>query len=264
MTADELDCLFPEHRSRESYVEGPRFRELHLYHGSLCNRTCSFCAVHGSPAGWTLPFDASILDAALRWTAPDGNLKLYGGEPTLDLANLVWTVRYLRDGGFTGWLTLFTNGVLAARVIRFLESDPCTEAVLNFSILVGRGADPLPGRALALLAGYAREHPGRLFRSHADLVPVGGGLIELDGRERSKAECPRCHPVLTSAGQLHACPFAVEYRLPHYNLAEVDASADQAVSTYRAFRAWVGNELEPAASACGESVCRTCIAWSER
>src|SRR2546421_426056 len=124
--------LFPPHESRESgRPDAGRFRELHLYHGSFCNRACAFCTVNGEPAGWSAPFSDGVLGAALRWVAPDGNLKIYGGEPTLELDGLLQAFQALRAGGFTGWFTIFSNGVLAGRVVALLEADERCEVVLN-------------------------------------------------------------------------------------------------------------------------------------
>ena len=257
----ELNALFPAHESRESFEPGrDRFRELHLYHGNHCNRTCDFCTVVGAPEGWHEPFTKPVLDAALQWVALDGNLKIYGGEPTLDLHNLIEAVRYLRASGFEGWFTLFSNGVQAERVIAFLEEDARTEVVLNYSILYGDGAEPLPAAALTQLADFARRHPGRLFRSHSDMVPVGrqataasNGQVPFDGH------CPRCHPVLTSRGQLHACPFAVEEDREHYHLGSQGMPTNVVLSAYERFRRWIELELEPSALKNGRAPCTECV-----
>lgn len=262
----ELEALIPVHRSRERYEgEGERFRELHLYQGAWCNRTCDFCNVSGSPSGWYAPFSEEVLAAALRWVAPDGNLKVYGGEPTLEVDDLLAAMGRLRAGGFSGWFTVFSNGVLAGRVIALLEADAGTEVVLNASILTGNGAPPLPLPALAALADTARRRPGVLFRSHPDLVPVGRGelsdLVHPDARPQFGGACPRCHPVLTTRGDLRACPFAVEYERAHYRLGDAATGTAEARERFREFLRWVGEELEPAASAAGEHPCRVCTRW---
>jgi hypothetical protein len=262
--------LFPPHESREAgKPDTDRFRELHLYHGSKCNRACSFCTVSGEPGGWSMPFSRQVLDAALRWVAPDGNLKIYGGEPTLDLPALLEALRCLRAGGFTGWFTVFSNGVLAERVIALLEADDRCEVVLNYSILHGEGAEPLPPRSRALLEAYAAtERPDgtvRLFAGHPDLVPVGRGAEEfaqLEGRSHFGERCPRCRPVLTARGQLHACPFAVEYNFPHYDLGDASTGTTDALARHAMFLAWIEEVLEPAASAGGKHPCTACTRWS--
>ena len=72
------------HEPVEHYAEGDaELRELHLYEGNFCNRTCSWCTIDGSPDGWYQPYAPAVLDQALRSVAADGNVKFYGGEPTL-------------------------------------------------------------------------------------------------------------------------------------------------------------------------------------
>ena len=194
----------PSHESRITGEKiGARFRELHLYHGSKCNRACDFCTVSGHPDGWYEPFRTPVLDRALALVDPDGNLKVYGGEPTLELADLLDAIRYLRAGGFTGWITVFSNGVLADRVIALLEADARIEVVLNFSIATGVDAEPLPARSRRLLADYAGRRPGVLFLSHPDLVPVGRGA---DGAWTDRADfggaCPQVMDGVQHVGQL--------------------------------------------------------------
>jgi hypothetical protein len=257
----EIERLIPPFHSRERYSEDwTSFRELHLYNGSRCNRECAFCVVAGSPQGWYQPFTEAVLDAALRLVTPDGNLKFYGGEPTLDPDNLRWAVRYLRAEGFQGWFTLFTNGVLACRLTRLLDADPWTEAVLNYSILYGRGAKPLPRRALAHLLAYAQRRPGILFSSHSDLVPVGPGAAfqAAEPRPAFGAECPQCPPVLTTDGRLHACPFAVELDHPHYRLGTIQEGGAAGMERWLQFRAWIDTTLMPQARAQCRHPCTLC------
>src|SRR5919201_1536112 len=69
----------PFHESRMKGEKiGARFRELHLYHGSKCNRACDFCTVSGRTDGWNEPFTPPVLDRALALVDPNGNLELYG------------------------------------------------------------------------------------------------------------------------------------------------------------------------------------------
>jgi hypothetical protein len=261
---EEIARLIPPFRSREHYSEEwTTFREVHLYNGNRCNRTCAFCTVEGNPRGSYRPFTEAVLDAALRLTALDGNLKFYGGEPTLDPDNLRWAIAYLRQGGFTGWMTLFTNGVLARRLTHLLDADPRTEAVLNYSILYGREAEPLPPRALAHLLEYAGRRPGVLFSSHTDLVPVGPGATYAPSEPRGAFEgtCPKCPPVLTSDGHLHACPFAVELENPHYRLATLREGITAGFPRWLQFRGWIDAALTPQAAASGEHACAVCTAF---
>lgn len=81
----------------------------------------------------------------------DSTIKFYGGEPTIDAVNLIWVLNYLREKGFRGWFTVFSNGVLASRVIEILEADAQTDVVLNYSILHGEDAEPIPPKSLQKL-----------------------------------------------------------------------------------------------------------------
>jgi hypothetical protein len=261
--SDERDLLFPPFRSRERFEPGwTQLRELHLYNGSRCNRACQFCVVSGNPSGWYEPFRPPMLKMALRLVAPDGNLKLYGGEPTLDPRNVRESMTFLRAGGFHGWFTLFTNGVLAERLLDLLDTDDQSEAVLNYSILYGRGAEPLPRSAYRRLADYARGRPGVLFTSHPDLVPVGPGATFQPADERPDfgGACPRCPPVLTSRGVLHACPFAVELDRPHYLLGDTARPAAEGYSRWLRFRDWIEETVAPRAAATHCHPCAVCTA----
>src|SRR5262249_14667923 len=136
------------HEPVEHFADGDRvLRELHLYEGNFCNRACAWCTIDGSPAGWYQPYAPAVLDQALATLAPDGNLKFYGGEPTLHAREIEEAIAYVRARGFRGLITIFSNGVKAGRLIDLLESDPRTEAVLNYSIYHGRDAEPLPAHA---------------------------------------------------------------------------------------------------------------------
>ncbi len=257
------DRWLPPYESRvQGEKIGRRFRELHLYHGSRCNRECEFCTVSGRPGGWYEPFRQPVLERALTLVAPDGNLKIYGGEPTLDLPGLTTALRYLRAGGFTGWFTLFSNGVLADRVITLLDGDDRTEVVLNYSIATGADAEPLPVTARRRLAAYARRRPGVLFLSHPDLVPVGRGAgAAWAARADFGGSCPRCCPVLTSRGQLHACPFAVELQHSQYHLGDLASDPGAATDAHRRFLHWIDTEVTPRAAAEQQHPCRVCTGW---
>src|SRR5206468_3941547 len=109
----------------------------------------------------------------------------YGGEPTLDPANMRESMAFLRAGGFRGWITLFTNGVLAERLIALLEADEQCEAVLNYSILHGRDAEPLPRAAYRRLADYARRPPAH-DRRHVRAPPGEDPPAPVRGRHRGR------------------------------------------------------------------------------
>jgi hypothetical protein len=239
-------------------------RELHLYEGNFCNRACSWCTIHGSPDGWYRPYAPAVLDQALSTLAADGNLKFYGGEPTLHTTEIVEAIRYCRERGYRGLVTVFSNGVQADRLIAILESDPRTEAVLNYSIFHGRDAEPLPPAPKTRLERWATEHPGRLFKGYKVLFHAGGGTDESFDRDR-EAEfhgmgtgCVRCFPVLTTKGRFHACPFAAEIDAPHFDLGRVGTDPRTVLENYRGFLRWVDDTLDPAARARGISSCEMC------
>ena len=239
-------------------------RELHLYEGNFCNRTCAWCTIDGSPRGWYQPYAPAVLDQALRSVAPDGNIKFYGGEPTLHASAIIAAMRYLRAGGFRGPFTIFSNGVKADTLLAMLDSDAHSEAVLNYSIYHGRDAEPLPTHAKAQLEEWARAHPNRLFQGYKVLFHAGSGAEQRFDRDRESAfhglsrGCVRCFPVLTSRGKFHACPFAAELDAPHYALGAVGSDPRAVLADYRAFRRWVDDVLDPAAEARDISSCEMC------
>ena len=173
----------------------------------------------GSPEGWHQAYSERVLDSAAAAVAPDGNIKFYGGEPTLHVEGLIEAMRYVRGRGFRGLFTIYSNGVRARALIRVLDSDPRTEAVLNYSIYLGRDAEPLPERAKDLLETWARAHPLRLFTGYKVLYRVGAAIGQTIDRDREAAyhaqsSCLLCFPVLRSTGDYHACPFAIENPAP--------------------------------------------------
>ena len=253
------------HEPVEHFHEGDtELRELHLYEGNFCNRTCTWCTIDGSPKGWYRPYAPAVLDQALATLAPDGNLKFYGGEPTLHADEIAAAMRYVRARGFRGLITIFSNGVKADRLIALLDGEPRSEAVLNYSIYHGRDADPLPAHAKAALEAWAAANPGRLFQGFKVLFHAGGGAGTPFDRDREAdfhglgTGCVRCFPVLTTKGRFHACPFAAEIDAPHYDLGGVGTPPDAVFGRYRAFRRWIDDVLDPAARARGVTSCEMC------
>jgi hypothetical protein len=285
------EWLFPLFTDHDAYDRGmENFSDLHLYTGSKCNRSCDFCIVYGRPGGWYAPLTEETLDAALALVPPDGTLKFYGGEPTLDAENLIWAMRSLRERGFRGWFTVFSNGVLADRLIAILDADKKTDAVLNYSILHGEDAEPIPAAALRALQDYASRNPNRIYSSHAGVFPYGRGVdfvaevgsehvtermhaslekkIEIGqltsaGAESAAARgfrmCPRCRPVVKSNGRHHACPFAVESDLPHFDLGAVGDPATAVQRRFQQFLDWIDGVLEPEAERRGVHPCQVCM-----
>lgn len=218
-----------------------------------------------------------------------GTIKFYGGEPTVASDNLLWAMRRLRELGFRGWFTIFSNGVLADRVIKLLEADDRTDVVLNYSILHGEDAEPIPSDSLAKLKDFAALHPNRIYSSHAGVFPFGRGVefatqvgqahinermqtsmakkIEAGQLNRAAVDkaaergfriCPRCRPVVGTDGRHHACPFAVESQMPHFDLGPVSDPSEQVLARYQRFLDWINNVLEPEAEALQRHPCVVC------
>jgi hypothetical protein len=252
------------HESVEAFHDGDReLRELYLYDGNFCNRACRWCTVFGSPAGWHQAYTERVLDAAATAIAADGNIKFYGGEPTLRADGLMAAMRHLRTRGFRGLFTIFSNGVRARALIRILESDPRSEAVLNYSIYLGRDARPLPARAKALLEEWSNANPLRLFSGYKVLYRAGAAMNQRLNRDReaeyhAQSECLLCFPVLRSTGEYHACPFAIEKDAPHYDLGGAATPPAEVYASYRRFRVWARTVLDHAARAGGLTSCEMC------
>jgi hypothetical protein len=253
------------HEPVEHYTPGDdQLRELHLYEGNFCNRACAWCTINGSPEGWYEAWSSTVLEQARRNVAADGNIKFYGGEPTLHAGVIIAAMRDLRAGGFHGLFTIFSNGVKAEKLIEILDSDARSEAVLNYSIYHGRDAEPLPTHARTRLEDWARAHPNRLFQGYKVLFHAGAGAAQAFDRDREPdfhglgRGCVRCFPVLTSKGRFHACPFAAEIDAPHYDLGRVATDPRTVLDNYRTFRGWVDDVLDPAARARGISSCEMC------
>jgi hypothetical protein len=272
--------------------EPGKLNELHLYHGSRCNRACAFCCVNGSPDGYHTPFTEPVLRAAVDIVARRGSVKIYGGEPTLDAENLRWTAARLRELGFEGAITLFSNGLRPRVLIDLLESDPQVRVVLNYAIATGSGEKPLPASTLARLRAYHCAHPGRLFVSHDFVVPVGRRKAEgektesrVESREsrvdperpipnaqrltpnaqRPTSDAPttyqgcyHCYPTLTGAGRFQACPFAVEYNHAHFALGDIETPSGVIQARFARFLRWIDAVVEPEARRQGRHACEVC------
>lgn len=234
---------------------------------------------------------AESLDLILDVVPVDSTIKFYGGEPTIDADNVVWAMNYLRGKGFFGRFTIFSNGVLADRVIEILDSDEKSEVVLNYSILHGVDAEPIPPPALKKLKSYAAANPGRIYSSHAGVFPYGRGveftaqvgaehIIERTHTSYDKAieigkmtpetakqieeekgfrVCPRCRPALRTDGMFHACPFAVESNARHYQLGKLgETPGEEVLSNFQKFLDWIDTTLEPEAERLKLHPCQVC------
>jgi hypothetical protein len=252
------------HESVETFhAQDGVLRELYLYDGNFCNRACTWCTVFGSPQGWYTAHTTRVLEGALAAVAPDGNIKFYGGEPTLHSESLQAAMRFLRARGFTGLFTIYSNGVKAQTLIDLLESDPQSEAVLNYSIYLGRDADPLPAPAKARLEAWGRAHPQRLFSGYKVLYHAGAGAALTFDQDREPAYhaqsgCVLCFPVLKSTGEFHACPLAIENAAPHFKLGDLTTPPGVLFENYRQFRTWATTVLDPAARQRQLTSCAMC------
>jgi hypothetical protein len=257
---------FQQRISRErGIIEEGKLIELHLYPGNLCNRDCSFCTVLGNPRGWYEKYTQEHLETALKTvcTHEGATIKFYGGEPTLDFESVVWAIHYLRENDFLGSFVIYSNGIQASRLIQIMESDPLnrTTASLNYSITTGNGASRMPKRALQMLEDYEAKHPGTIAIGHPAILDMGGGIKSFKGdksRPKASSQCPHCYPVLTTKGQFHACPFAVEIEAPHFRLGTLDSMPEQVSQNFKLFLDWLDKVHEPFAIAHNLPACTVC------
>jgi len=101
---------------------------------------------------------------ASSFVALDGNIKFYGGEPTLHSESLLKAMRFLRARGFAGLCTIYSNGVKARTLMHLLESDPQSEAVLHLFYLSGARCRPTAGACQSPPGGVGTgPSPAALF-----------------------------------------------------------------------------------------------------
>lgn len=231
--------------------------EIHLYDGSMCNRACTFCCVSGNPNGWHWPYCAETLDLALSVVSPEGKVKFYGGEPTLHPENVLQAVVYLRSQGFRGSFRIYSNGIRAQELVTILAAVPEMDAVLNYSILHGRGAAPLPRHSLEILLAFPE---GRIFSGHTELVDVGTPESPNSalGADSFNGKCPHCHPVLRSDGLLHGCPFAVEILSPHFELGRPGGNPQEMLQRFNDLLKWQTEVVEAEAQRRNILPCQVC------
>ncbi len=264
MTSQKL--VFQQRKSNErGVVQAGRLLELHLYPGNRCNRDCDFCTVFGTPKGWYHEYTHDHLDAVLQTVMQHdlGTVKFYGGEPTLNHANVIWAIAYLRDHDYQGAIVIYSNGIQAEHLLQILESDPLgtTTASLNYSIATGDGAPPMPQKSLAVLESYEINHPGAIAIGHADIVDSGRGIDPFTGevtRPKINHQCPHCYPVLTTEGKFHACPFAIENQAPHFQLGHTSDEAATVTQNFETFLHWLDTVHEPYAVHHDLPACTVC------
>ncbi len=149
-------------------------------------------------------------------------------------------------------------------MIQILQSDPLDSivAALNYSITTGDGAEQAPRASLQLLEQYEAMHPGKITIAHADIVDSGWGIEPFTGdASRPKTEsstCPHCYPVLTTRGQFHACPFAIENRAPHFHLGDLNSPPETIAQNFKAFLHWIDTIHQPFAEINHLSACTVC------
>ena len=137
-------------------------------------------------------------------------------------------MRYVRERGFRGLITIFSNGVQAERLIALLDADPRSEAVLNYSIYHGRDAEPLPRAREGAARGLGRRQSraGSSRATRCSSTPAAGPTRRstATARPTSTASAPAAcaaSPCSPREGRFHACPFAAEIDSPHYDLGGV-------------------------------------------
>ena len=121
------------------------------------------------------PFQSDILDYALKLVTSDGHIKFYGGEPTVNFRNQKESILYLRQKGFQGRMTIFTNGIEFPKLKEILEIDPQITLALNYSIYHERDTRGLPPVIRNQIMDYQRQFPNRIYLAHPDLIPSGRG-----------------------------------------------------------------------------------------
>lgn len=229
--------------------------EVHFYQGNRCNRQCPFCTVNGSPRGWFAEHSSEALALAVGLVDPESVIKIYGGEPTLQVQVTSRMMRGLRELGFRGQLCLFSNGDRAEDLVELLEVSPPACVSLNHSVYHGRGVPPLGESQRGTLAAYERAHPGSVVIGHEEYY-ASGRATDLDLETR--AECPRCMPAILPDGRVHACPFAVERDHPAYWLGRPDTPPPLIVKRVSQFLEWIDGPHAALARELAVDACTVC------
>ena len=205
-------------------------RELHLYEGNFCNRTCSGARSTARRTGWYQTYAPAVLDQALRHASPPtATSSSTAASRRCTPTAIIDAMAYLRGRGFRGLFTIFSNGVKADRLHR--RSSTATRAARRCSTTRSTTA-ATPSRCRRTrkqrLEEWARAHPEPHLPGLQGALPRRrrrrAALTTATARPTSTASargCVRCFPVLTSQGRFHACPFAAEIDAPHYDLGRV-------------------------------------------
>ena len=205
------------------------------------------------PDGWYQHYSRAVLDQALATVAADGNIKFYGGEPTLHAAAIIDAMRYLRQRGFRGLFTVFSNGVKAQKLIDILESDRAQRGGVELLRSITAATPSRCRRTPRRLERWAAAHPNRIFQGYKVLFHAGAGADAAYDRDREadstaweEAACAasRCSPV---KGRFHACPFAAEIDCPHFDLGRVGSDPNASSATTASFAIGSTTVLDPAA-----------------
>ncbi len=256
-----LDYPNPEIYNERDYP----LRELYLYQGNQCNRHCAFCTVFGQMNGWLEPYNEDILDYALKLISSDGHIKFYGGEPSLNVKNQRESISYLREKGFNGRITLFTNGVEFTKLQEILNMDSQITLALNYSIFHGRETHGLSPSIKQKILDYQSQFPNRIYLGHADLIPAGRGSENKSTDNETPhfdLRCPRCFPVLTSRGEIRACPFNVEIQSVYHFLGDITDSPNDVIMHYRLFRDWIESAISSFVNLTGRFPCDYCLEYA--
>ena len=141
-----------------------------------------------------------MLDQALRTVAADGNVKFYGGEPTLHAAAIIDAMRYLRERGFRGLFTIFSNGVKAEKLHRDPGQRRAQRSRAQLLHLPRSRRRAAAGARQDTSRSLGRAHPNRIFQGYKILFHAGAGAERSFDRDREAdfhglgRGCVRCFP----------------------------------------------------------------------
>ena len=221
--------------------------------------------------GWYQPYAPAVLDQALRSVAADGNIKFYGGEPTLHA-----DVDHRRHAHpARRRLSRPVHDLLERREGRQAARDPRQRRAQRGGAELLHLPRPRRRAAAGARAGAPRgrgraPHPNRIFQGYKVLFHAGAGA-EQALRPRPRGRLPRPRPRLRALlpGAHRRRAASTPARSPSRSTRRTTISAASAASpqavfgNYRAFRRWVDEVLDPpraraasAAARCATSISR--------